>query len=460
MSTEKTACNQFNQHAWKKDICTNCSKPLSCHSTGIFQSSPLKANINPTGNAANATHEGCAGDATKSFSLSTKPSKPKKPSLAQSGAPKCLTNNRDNSATKANNDGKTNLVQGLTANCSFDKSKGNSNYYQIYDVTAKGQSGKPLDLDAQDYDSSYERDVDSSNSCLMATPYTVVDVITMALEKSRQSSQTCSNPPCLPSTPAPDLRKNLSTKTDSANINKEESRHLIEEEIRDKNSEDLDSSCHFRPRLYEEIDESFMERVASKKLEINSSDENNCQLPKEENKVICIESTDNKLLELKMNVKQEKSKKSGSKSFFQKLLGKGNKEEESCKIKVEKNGKKESSVDGKSLASSEEDARKSSESLLVEFQSKKEVEVEDAAFESSSVPEMLSQSSCIGEDFAKEIEEKFETLSRKSNLNKSAMMRSISNKVENPFDSGERHQLVRIIFIELKFPRYICSEYI
>ena len=452
MSTERTACNQFNQHAWKKDICTNCSKPLSCHNnTGTFQSSSLKANINPTGNAANVSNEGCAGDATKSVSHSIKPSKPKKPSLVQSGTPKCLTTNKDISATKGNNDGKTNSGQGLKANCSFDKSKDNSNYYQIYDVTAKGQSGKPLDLDSQDDDSSYERDIESSNACLMATPYTVVDVITMALEKSRQSGQsgqTCSNPPCLPSTPAPDLRKNLSTKSDSANIKKEESRHPLEDGIKDNNSEDLDSSCHFRPRLYEEIDDSFLERVASKKLEISNSEENSCQLLNEENKTIIaksVELTVNKLLDLnhKTVVKQEKSKKSGSKSFFQKLLGKGNKEEESCKIKVEKNGKKESSVDGKSLASSEEDARKSSESLLVEVQFKKEVEVEGGAFESSSVPEMLSQSSCIGDDFAKEIEEKFETLSRKSNLSKStAMMRSISNKVENPFESDVKHQLV------------------
>lgn len=300
MSSKSTSenngmCVQFSQHVWKKDVCKNCSKPQSAHKSNTPNSIPIpNAGNNPV-------------TKTQNLKCGEKPVKPnKKPSLSKT----LLSKQVKNEVTKP--------VQPIISPKPFIDP-----IYDIYDVSEKGKSGKPVN-----FDEMVGMDDSSDSPCLMATPYTVVDVITSTLEKNRQALQQKPIKPPIPPNIASinPAQKSFSTKMTNS------SAALIQAELQMKNQKqgnkitstvDIDinnkgddsateiddydlnnwnsvSPEHYKARLYEEIDDMFMQKVEG--LKNNAPGKNK----KEENKED-VKKTTNKTNKAKVKTADKKN---------------------------------------------------------------------------------------------------------------------------------------------------------
>ena len=313
-------CVQFSQHVWKKDVCKNCSRPQSAHKV-------VASNNIPKVNAGKTTK-------INETKIGEKPEKPvKKPILSKS----LLSKQSKNEIPKE-------------TKVSVDP------IYDIYDVAAKGQSGKPVSLD----------EAVNSSSVLMATPYTVVDVIASSLEKSRQTAQAI---PVKTPVPPNHFFEHSNDKNKADKSKDCPPASLINSELKiknqtngtavsifkpyndslsktgqvgdSKNSRNL-SEEKFKARLYEEIDDVFLEKVESFK---NESKQNNSRANVNEksnkgspsvlpqNILHQSDNSCNKTQHLKTEVEVNK-KKTEKKSFLKRLLGKSNKSIEGSENKL------------------------------------------------------------------------------------------------------------------------------
>ena len=262
MTSKSTAenngvCVQFSQHVWKKDSCKNCSKPKLAHKANISNNIPkANAGINPVVK-------------TPSLKTGEKPVKPiKKPSLSKAVLTKQLKNEIPNLEQKPADP-----------------------IYDIYDVAAKGQSGKPVNINEE-----VKMEDSQDNAFLMATPYTVVDVIASTLEKNRLASQANQVTPLVPSNIA---LENSTDKVPSNKWNDFQSRALINAELANqfhgnKNTHlSAEGDCRkwkdvspepYKARLYEEIDDVFMDKVENFKKDASDKNNNNNGIDNEKSK--------------------------------------------------------------------------------------------------------------------------------------------------------------------------------
>ncbi|ESO09667.1 hypothetical protein HELRODRAFT_183986 [Helobdella robusta] len=452
-------CPQFTQHAWKQDFCANCSKPKAVHKMNDFI---VEAEVcsSASNNNNNKFQLNSKEDAKSKFINNPiqKPDKPVKPCY--------LLHNSQQKNIKLENASKS-------------IKKDTSHYYQVYDITAKGASGKPVDLNSTDDESHCDKNSDDNlvdSYCPMATPYTVVDVITSTLEKNRQLAKAKQNlptnlPPSLPTTPAPDYKRKCMT------IGRKDSKQILADvvdrnKLMDKPSVSVDgeqkmnrknstavhvdenikesnffSPEHYKPRLYEEIDDEFLEKVATlQNQKLHDKEEEKDEASNGEIVDSLTAQNDLNASGVDRNKNVKKKQDAPKRSFFQKLLGRGNKEIDDNKTsKSEKVLKKNSSLndvlaDETNLNNCDIVSKKSLDllttSTLVDNQSLKCTSLavcsnmKSSLYENSPEVDVVSRKSQISEDFVKEVEEKIETLVRKQSSNKMTVQSSSCEQLD------------------------------
>ena len=433
MSGNTEPC-QFQQHAWKKDICANCSRSKSLHFINSIPQ-PVKRQTKPpekkiTDSAESCSDAGLCSNISQKMTIkqnvtedlrereicavvtssskpspikakpciSLKPEKARKPVVAFSSneervnlkinadvkldefkediknksRPEILPPDIPNEDCETGKPGPCiprsgNETKTMNTEVFQDKRKSTSHYYQIYDVSAKGLSGAPenfvnddcnqMNLNCNSLQRNVCRIVETENEQHVAMPYTVVDVTVCTLERNRLDKP----PPQLPSTPAPDKNhfsltcsasKSATLQVESSSISQRNNKSAGDNIDEIESSELAFSPLIVRkPRLYEDIDDIVESLVASSADNLSNSlrqsviKSSTVVLSSFEAKQAALsnlaiqkiesEKGDTMILKAEQGevkstglIRQDKARKSGGKSFFQKLLGRGNKEKE------------------------------------------------------------------------------------------------------------------------------------